>query len=309
MPDVAPEAPVEAPEAPQAPAETEAPQTPAAPEAPKDDFAAPAGGTPDADRLAAARDPNDGMDKPAGDTDKSIWEKINAGQYPGVQPAFYQAPGIGVSAPREGTHIGMTEDAGMERGINRNFTNFAADRNAEVDHAEYSNDAAHSYNGAREPALDRARELGGRLDDATTRYQNATNDTERKAAAQDMATAYGQYLHMLQDNRAHGGTDRAEHYGNHVDDNPQSMAAARTDTRAAMTDLNTYLQSRGINPMQVNPGDRPSYHYPPVSGLADKWGAPKWDGVSRMWDRDAMARDLSSAFNSRLKSGNNAVGL
>src|SRR4051812_270680 len=105
MPDVAPEAPVDAPEAPRAPAEVEAPKTTET-QAPKDDFAAPAGGTPDADRLAAARDPKDGMDKPVGDQDKSIWEKINSGQYPGVQPAFYQAPGIGVSAPREGTHVG-----------------------------------------------------------------------------------------------------------------------------------------------------------------------------------------------------------
>jgi len=247
------------------------------------------------------------MDKPVGENDKSIWEKINGGQYPGVEPAFYQAPGIGVSAPREGTHVGMTEDAGIAGGLNRNFTNYAADRNAEVDHAEYNNDAAHSYNGARDGALDRARELGGRLDDATTRYANATNPADKQAAAQDMATAYGQYLHMLQDNRAHGGTDRAEHYGAHVDDNRDSMAAARGDTRGAMTDLNTYLQSRGINPMQVNPGDRPSYHYPPVSGLADKYGAPKWDGVSRMWDRDAMANDLRNAFNGRLKLGPNGV--
>jgi hypothetical protein len=122
-----------------------------------------------------------------------------------------------------------------------------------------------------------------------------------------MAGVYGQYLHMLQDNRAHGGTDRAEHYGAHVDDNPESMRAAQGDTRASMDDLRSYLQSRGINPMQLNPGQRPGYSWPPISGLADQAFAPQWDGVSRMWNRDDMARDLQGAFSGRLRMGNTPI--
>jgi hypothetical protein len=70
------------------------------------------------------------------DSDPSIWQRINGGQMPGVEPAFYQGPGVGVSVPREGTHLGMTEDAGNAAGFNRNFTGWVADRNANVDARE-----------------------------------------------------------------------------------------------------------------------------------------------------------------------------
>jgi len=305
-----PSAPVETPAAPEAPAEAPAAPETAAPEAPRDTFTAPAtGGTPDADRVAAARDPNDGMDRPIPDSGgQSLWERINNGQQPGVEPAFYQGPAWYLSVPREGTHVGMTEDAGMAAGFNRNFTNYTADQNANVDHHEYGTDAAHSYNFSRDQTLQRAEDLGARMDAATTRYQNATTPRERQAAAQEMATNYGQYLHLLQDNRAHGGTDRAEHYGAHVDDNLESQAAARGDTRDAMTNLRTALQSRGINPMEINPGRRPGYSSPPwIQGGMDAAGAPPWDGQSRMWNRDEMARDIQNRFFGRLGNGNTAV--
>src|SRR5438477_6293121 len=101
-PDIAPVAPVDVPEAPAAPAEVEAP--PKAPEV-KDTFAA---GTPDARRVAGARDPSDGFDL----SNQNPWTKLNGGENPVVQPVLYQGPGIGVPVPREQTHLGITEDEG-----------------------------------------------------------------------------------------------------------------------------------------------------------------------------------------------------
>ncbi|HEY8210263.1 MAG TPA: hypothetical protein VIG99_22420 [Myxococcaceae bacterium] len=295
-----PSGPVEARKTSQEPAEKEKSRAPAAPGS-ADTFEAPAAGTRDARRTAAARDQNDGMDGVT-DSDRNVMLRMNTSEATEIRPNFYQGPGPGVPVPREGTHVGMTEDAGTAAGLNQNFTNWTADSNANVDAREYDNDAAHSYNSSREGALKRAGDLGRRLDAATTRYQAATTDSERQAAAREMATAYGQYLHMLQDNRAHGGTDRAEHYGDHVDEKPESMEQGRADTKAAMANFTAYLRSRGIDPATVDPGGpRPSYKYPPVSGAGDKLFAPHWDGQTRMWNRDDMARDLHTAFNSGIK--------
>jgi hypothetical protein len=205
----------------------------------------------------------------------------------------------------------FTPSAPVEAGgFNRNFTNYAADRNADVDHHEYGTDAAHSYNFSRDAALQRSGDLGDRMEKATSRYEAATTNAERQAAARDMATTYGQYLHMLQDNRAHGGTDRAEHYGAHVDENRDSIRAAQGDTRDAMSNLNAYMQSRGINPMMVNPGPRPGYSKPPIiEGAKDKYGAPTWDGNSRMWNRDDMSKDLQNTFFGRLRMGNKPAAM
>jgi len=303
-PDIAPEAPVEAPQAPVETTEAPKTETPA----PKDDFTAPAGGTPDASRLAAARDPKDGMDPISDSGGPSFWEKVNAGQMPGVEPAFYQAPKYYLPVPGEATHVGMTWAAGWEAGLNRNFVDYAADKNADVDAKEYETYEAHSYNFTRDATLQRAGDLGGQLEDATSRYQAAKTPGEKMAAAQDMATAYGKYLHLLQDNRAHGGTDRAEHYGANVDENKDSIKAGQADTRASMRDFTSYLRSRDINPMQVNPGKSPGYSGIDLwAGAKDKFGAPTWDKQSRMWDRDVMSRDIQNAFNGRLRMGNTAI--
>jgi hypothetical protein len=226
---------------------------------------------------------------------------------PGVDPAFYQGPGVGVSAPAIGTHLGMTEDAGRFNGFNENFTGWIADRNAQVDFREYDNDAAHAYNFSGPATMNRATELGGRIDAAVTRYNAATTPAERRQAAQDIATEFGRYQHMVQDNWAHGGTNREQHYGAHVDDNPQSMAAARREARASFAEFGAYLQSRGIDPATIDPGPRPDYCWPPFKGVIDKQGAPDWDGKDRMWDRGAMQEGLRERFNAATPLGDKPV--
>jgi hypothetical protein len=224
-----------------------------------------------------------------------------------VQPAFYQAPTTaplpGSAVPLDGTHVGMTEAAGAANGFHPNFTGWAADKNAQVDHDEYSNDAAHAYNFSSQATLARAGTLGARVDAAATDYLAATDAAGRQAAAQDMATAFGQYEHMAQDNRAHGGTDRAQHYADHVDEKPESMAAARRDTTGAFAEMRAYLESRGIDPRTVDPGPRPSYNYPPASAIGDSLFAPAWDGVDRMWNRDAMYNAMRDRFNQATPMG------
>lgn len=236
-------------------------------------------------------------------------------QAPGaqVQPAFYQAPTTaplpGSNVPRSGTHIGMTEAAGAANGFHPNFTGWAADKNAQVDHDEYSNDAAHAYNFSSQATLARAGTVGARVDAAATSYLAATDAPGRQAAARELATAFGQYEHMVQDNRAHGGTDRAQHYGDHVDEKPESMAAARRDTNETFAELHAYLESRGIDPRTVDPGPRPSYNYPPASAVGDSLFAPNWDGVDRMWNRDAMSNAMRDRFNLATPMGRNPVSL
>jgi hypothetical protein len=231
----------------------------------------------------------------------------DAAPRPGVEPAFYQGPGIGVSVPAIGTHVGMTEDAGRFNGFNENFTGWVADRNAQVDSREYDNDAAHAYNFSGPATLNRATELGGRLGMAVDRYNAATTENERQQAAQDIATEFGRYQHMVQDNWAHGGCDLAEHEGDHVDDNPQSMQAARREARASFAEFGAYLQSRGIDPATINPGPRPGYSWPPAKGLIDKVLPPSWDGVPRMWDRGAMQDAISERFNAATPLGSDPV--
>jgi hypothetical protein len=230
-----------------------------------------------------------------------------------VEPAFYQAPPPaplpGSDIPHNGTHVGMTEAAGAANGFNTNFTGWAADSNAQVDHSEYSNDAAHAYNFSSQATLARAGTLGARVDTAATSYLAATDAPARQAAAQELAAAFGQYQHMLQDNRAHGGTDRAQHYGDSVDENPQSMAAARRDATGSFAELHAYLESRGIDPRTVDPGPRPSYNYPPPSAAADSLFAPKWDGVDRMWNREAMSNAIRDRFNLATPMGPNPASL
>jgi hypothetical protein len=230
-----------------------------------------------------------------------------------VEPAFYQEPTMaplpGSNIPHDGTHVGMTEAAGAANGFNTNFTGWVADKNAQVDASEYTTDAAHAYNFSKDATLARAEMLGARVEAAASSWLNATDAAARQAAAQELATAFGQYQHMVQDNRAHGGTDRAQHYGDHVDENPASMAAARRDTNGAFAELNAYLQSRGIDPRAVDPGPRPSYNYPPASGLTDSLLAPKWDGVDRMWNRDTMSDAMRDRFNLTTPMGPNPISL
>jgi hypothetical protein len=236
-------------------------------------------------------------------------------QAPGEQPqpAFYQAPTSpplpGSNVPYNGTHVGMTEAAGTANAFHPNFTGWAADMNAQVDHSEYANDAAHAYNFSMQATLERAGTLGACVDAAATRYLAATDATARQAAARELSTAFGQYQHMVQDNRAHGGTDRAQHYGAHVDENPQSMAAARRDASATFAELHAYLQSRGIEPRTVDPGPRPSYNYPPLSALGDSMFAPHWDGVDRMWNRDVMFDAMRDRFDRATPMGHHPASL
>jgi hypothetical protein len=253
----------------------------------------------------------------------TAWERLIAeptdaerlAQAPGEQPqpAFYQAPTSpplpGSNVPNNGTHVGMTEAAGAANGFHPNFTGWAADKNAQVDHSEYANDAAHAYNFSRQATLERAGTLGTRVDAAATRYLAATDAAGRQAAARELTTAFGQYQHMLQDNRAHGGTDRAQHYGAHVDENLQSMDAARRDANATFAELHAYLESRGIEPRTVDPGPRPSYNYPPLSAIGDSMFAPQWDGVDRMWNRDVMFDAMRDRFDRATPMGPHPASL
>jgi hypothetical protein len=229
---------------------------------------------------------------------------------PGVEQTFYQGPGIGVGVPDTGTHVGMTEDAGRFNGFNENFTGWIADRNARVDCKEYDNKAAHAYDdidGRGQDTLSRATELGGRISAAVDRYNAATTPAERQNAAQDIATEFGRHQHMVQDNWAHGGCDRAQHYGDHVDDNPQSMAAARREARASLAEFGAYLQSKGIDPATIDPGPRPGYCLPPAKGLIDKYFAPNWDGVDRMWDRGEIQDKIREHFNAATPLGDKPI--
>jgi hypothetical protein len=227
----------------------------------------------------------------------------------GVQQTFYQGPGLGVGVPAIGTHVGMTKDAGRFNGFNENFTSWVASGNAQVDFLEYGNNAAHAYNFSGPATLNRASELGGRVHAAVDRYIAATTPAERQKAARDIATEFGRYLHMVQDNWAHGGTDRPQHYGDHVDDNPQSMAAARRESRATFAELGAYLQSRGIDPATIDPGRPPwpDYCHPPLAGLGDKYRAPPWDEKDRMWDRGVMQDAISDRFNTATPLGKHPV--
>lgn len=227
-----------------------------------------------------------------------------------VEPAFYQEPPPLSNVLREGTHIGMTEAGGAFNGFHANFSAWVADRNAQVDHDEYHNDAAHAYNFSREGTLARAGELGVRVHAAADRFLAATSEAERRQAARDLATAYGQYQHLMQDNWAHGGTDRAQHYGARVDENRQSIAAAQRETRLSFAEFGAYLESRGIDPRTVDPGPRPSYNYPPLyEGWRDKSGAPAWDGVDRMWNRDEVTGAIRERFNQGTPLGTGPASL
>jgi hypothetical protein len=225
----------------------------------------------------------------------------------GVEPAFYQGPSVFVGVPAIGTHVGMSEDAGRFNGFNENFTGWIADRNAQVDYEEYDNNAAHAYNFSGPATLNRATELGGRIDAAVTRYHAATTPAERQKAAQDIAIEFGRYQHMVQDNWAHGGCDRAQHYGDKVDDDPQSMQAARREARASFAEFGAYLQSQGIDPATIDPGPRPGYATPLAKGFSDWSSAPGWDGVDRMWDRGVMQDAISDRFNAATPLGDKPV--
>jgi hypothetical protein len=214
-----------------------------------------------------------------------------------VDPIFYQGPSVLHNQPRENTHIGMTEDAARLTGFIPNFAAWAADRNAQTDYQEYDNDAAHAFDGSRAATLDRAQQLGARVDAAVDRYQAATDAAARQTAAQDIATGFGRYLHMVQDNWAHGGVDAAQHYGQQVDVNPASIAAAQRESRRCFAEFSAYLESRGVDPAGIDPGERPGYSSPYWSGLEDWSTAPGWDGVDRMWNRDQMAGAIRDRFN------------
>jgi hypothetical protein len=300
--DFTPAAPVEAPEAPAAPAEVEAPKAPAAP-ASKDEFEKPDAGAEDAKRTAA-RDPKDGMDTIQNSLMCRVYERFKSGEW--IQPKtpiLYQGPGAFTPVPREDTHVGITEDTGIDAGFNRNFVNYTAAANANTDSKEYDNNPAHAYEHDREGTLKRAEDLGTKMEEWTSKYDASKNSRDREIASRGMATTYGQYLHMLQDNRAHGGTDSAEHYGAKVDQNPDAIKMARADTKTAWTDLKTYFDSRKVPTMGINPGPTPPYGLPPWSALKEACEAPKWDGTPRMWPRDEMSTEIQNRFNGRLRYG------
>jgi hypothetical protein len=225
-----------------------------------------------------------------------------------VEPAFYQAPGTYVSdikgVPDDGTHVGMTEAAGRANGFSDSFTQAVAAHNANTDANQYDNDAAHAYNFSREATLARAAELGEEVNAATDTLSSATADAARQAATDRLAVAFGQYQHLVQDNQAHGGTDRAQHYGANVDENAASIAAGQGEARDTFAELGAYLQSRGIDPGALDAGTHPKVQGPPAwDALTDKTFAPPWDGVDRMWDRSDMAVGIRDQFNSRLSTG------
>jgi hypothetical protein len=225
-----------------------------------------------------------------------------------VEPAFYQAPGTYVSdirgVPDDGTHVGMTEAAGRANGFSDSFTQAVAAHNANTDANQYDNDAAHAYNFSREATLARAAELGQEVKAATDALSSATTDAARRAATGRLAEAFGQYEHLVQDNQAHGGTDRAQHYGANVDENAASIAAGQREARDTFTELGAYLRSRGIDPNTLDAGPPPEVEGPPAwDAFTDKTFAPPWDGVDRMWDRSDMAARIREQFNSRLHMG------
>jgi hypothetical protein len=214
-----------------------------------------------------------------------------------ADPIFYQGPSVLHRQPRENTHLGITEDAAGAAGFNANFAGWVADRNAQTDYEEYDDNAAHAYDGSGAATLDRAQELGARVRAAVDRYQAATDPAARQAAAQDIATEFGRYLHMVQDNWAHGGVGAAQHYDQKVDVNPASIAAAQRESQRTFAEFRATLESRGIDPAGIDPGDRPDYSSPYRSGFTDWATAPAWDGVDRMWNRDEMAGAIRDRFN------------
>jgi hypothetical protein len=213
-----------------------------------------------------------------------------------ADPIFYQGPSILHDQPLQNTHVGMTEDAARLTGFSPNFAGWAADRDAQTDYLEYDNDAAHAFDGSRAATLDRAQELGARVDAAVDRYKAATDAAARQTAAQDIATEFGRYLHVVQDNWAHGGVNAAQHYGQKVDVNPASIAAAQRESRRCFAEFGAYLESRGVDPAGIDPGERPGYSSPYWSGFKDWSTAPGWDGVDRMWNRDEMAGAIRDRF-------------
>jgi hypothetical protein len=223
-----------------------------------------------------------------------------------VQPAFYQEPGFYVSTvqgvPREGTHVGMTEDAARAAGFSESFAQAAAAHNANIDATHYDNDAAHAYNFSGDATLARAADLGEQVKSATDALVNAKTDAVQRAATDRLARAFGAYEHMVQDNWAHGGTDRAQHYGAGVDRNPDSIAAGQREASTTFAEFGSYLQSRGIDPATLDAGPRPAVSGPPTgAAIADQFGAPDWDGVDRMWDRPDMANQIREQFNGQLR--------
>jgi hypothetical protein len=71
-----------------------------------------------------------------------------------------------------------------------------------------------------------------------------------------------------------------------------------------MDRLQSHLKARGIDPGSINPGARPDYSFPKTwPAIQDLFSNPQWDANSRsrMWDREAMAKDLQGAFFNQLR--------
>ncbi len=137
---------------------------------------------------------------------------------------------------------------------------------------------------------------------------NAKTDAVQRAATDQLARAFGAYEHLVQDNWAHGGTDRAQHYGANVDANADSIAAGQREARATFAEFGAYLQSRGIDPATLDGGPRPTISGPPMAtAIGDQMGAPNWDGVDRMWNRAEMADQIRAQFNGQLSMGTHPV--
>ncbi len=231
-----------------------------------------------------------------------------------VEPAFFQQPGFYASTvkgvPDDGTHVGMTNNAGQANGFSESFTQAVAAHNANVDATQYNNDAAHAYNHSDSATLARAADLGAQVKSATDTLLGAKTEAVQRAATEQLSMAFGAYQHLVQDNWAHGGTDRAQHYGANVDANPASIAAGQLEARGTFAELGAYLQSRGIDPGTLDAGPRPDVSGPPTAAaIGDMLGAPAWDGVDRMWDRPDMADKIRDQFNSQLPMGSQPVPL
>jgi hypothetical protein len=234
---------------------------------------------------AAANDPNNPV---ISETDPSFWEQVNAGQIPGVEPAFM---------PRD--HLAMTNNASVAAGFNEQTANAFASAARAVDYQNFNDEAAHSNAApgqtpeqAAQTAIDRATQTGNNLATALDNY--AANPTT--ANAQAIVQQVGAINHQLQDAYAHQGMTFDQHaamdaQNNSPDRNPAALAEATNATNQLMQSVAQAMQDRGINPSTFTAPAAPSQLSSIVSGY-NQWGGMAqyglnngsgWNGQDTRW--------------------------
>jgi hypothetical protein len=251
----------------------------------------------------AANDPNNPV---ISETDPSLWEQINAGQVPGVEPAFM---------PRD--HLQMTNNASVAAGFNQQTANAFASAARAVDYQNFNDEPAHSNaqpgqtpEQAAQTAIDRATQTGERLAAALDNY--AANPTA--ANAQAIVQQVGAMNHQLQDAYAHQGMTFDQHAAmdqanNSPDRNPAALAEATTATNQLMQDVATAMQDRGINPTTFTAPAPPSQLTSIVQGY-NQWGGMAqygmnngsgWNGQDTRWPAGTN-QQIQQSFNNALNN-------